>query len=79
MSGTKPTRMYVRYLGNRACYTLPNENFLMVDREELSEEEKAVCEKGGGYVPYSEVVGFLAEDKEDRSNKIKPGEPLCPK
>lgn len=64
-AGTAPTTMYVRYLGNRACYTLPNGSFLMVDRDELKEGEKVICEKGGGDVPYSDVVGYLAAMAED--------------
>jgi hypothetical protein len=51
-----PTRCYVRYLGTRACFTNQHGGFLIVDRDELSDGERAVCERGGGYVILSDFV-----------------------
>lgn len=48
--------VYVRYLGRKACITNSVGNFVMIDREELSDSEREVCENGGGYVPMSEMV-----------------------
>lgn len=53
---SSPTRCFVRYLGTRACFTNRHGGFVMVDREELSENERAACDRGGGYVILSDTV-----------------------
>lgn len=48
--------VFVRYLGTRACFTNGSDGFLMVDRDELSEKERAACERGGDTVEMSAAV-----------------------
>lgn len=52
--------MYVRYLGSKACWTIPGGRFYIGDREELSDDEGSVCENGGGYLPLSAVIDVVA-------------------
>lgn len=54
-------KMFVRYMGtDRVCWTLPDERFYMGYRDELTEEERKVCEAGGGYLPISVSVDTVA-------------------
>ena len=55
-----PARMYVRYLGTKVCQTMDNGAFLMTDRDELDEDERKICDAGGGYLPLSLPVALLA-------------------
>lgn len=52
--------MFVRYIGNRACWTVDGGRFYMGDKAELTEVEKALCDKGGGYLPLSVAVDLVA-------------------
>ncbi len=53
-------KMFVRYLGTKACWTVDDERFYIGDREELQEEERKLCDKGGGYLPLSVSVDAVA-------------------
>ena len=44
----------------KACWTTSDERFYVGDREELTPEEIAVCEQGGGYVPLTIAVDAVA-------------------
>lgn len=52
--------MYVRYLGSKVCWTVPGGRFYVGDREELSDEERSVCDNGGGYLPLSVAIDVVA-------------------
>lgn len=54
--------MYVRYLGTRVCWTVMDitERFYMGYREELTPEEKELCDKGGGELPLSFAIDTVA-------------------
>ena len=54
-------RAYLRYLGTAACFTFDDEQFVICQREELTESEVAVCERGGGYVTVSELIHLIAK------------------
>ena len=53
-------RMYVRYLGTKVCWTADGGASYIGSREELTEEERKLCEAGGGYLPLSASVAVLA-------------------
>lgn len=53
-------KMFVRYLGNEVCWTLPDERFYIGERDELTEEERGMCEKGGGYLPVTTAINIVA-------------------
>ena len=53
-----PARMSIRYLGTKVCYTMDNGAFLMADLDELNEDERKICDAGGGYLPLSLPVAF---------------------
>lgn len=54
--------MYVRYLGTKVCWTIMDgsERFYMGDRDELTDEERTLCESGGGELPVSVGVDTVA-------------------
>lgn len=52
--------MFVRYVGVKVCYTLPDGRFYITDREEATQAELEVCESGGGDMPLSDVINSLA-------------------
>ena len=57
---SKVRTMFVRYLGHKACWTVDDERFYIGDREELTYEERAMCEAGGGDMPLSFSVDVVA-------------------
>lgn len=61
--GESPTRVYVRYVGTRACITNRSGGFVMIDREELNDSERALCEAGGGHFVMSDMVYTLLQWK----------------
>jgi len=53
--------MYVRYLGTKVCWTILDTGaFYIGDIDELNEQEKALCDKGGGELPLSWSVCQVA-------------------
>jgi hypothetical protein len=53
-------KMFVRYIGNRVCWTVDGGRFYMGYREELTEAEKFLCDRGGGHLPLSLSVDAVA-------------------
>ncbi len=54
-------KMYVRYLGNKVCWTiLESGRFYMGECEELTPEEKQLCDAGGGELPVSTAIDTIA-------------------
>ncbi len=53
-------KMFVRYVGTGVCWTLDDGRFYMGVREELTPQEREVCEAGGGYLPASASVLTVA-------------------
>ncbi len=53
-------RMFVRFIGNKVCWTLDDERFYMGEKDECSPEELALCQAGGGYMPASTAVMTVA-------------------
>lgn len=51
--------MYVRYLGTKVCWTVEG-RFYIGSRDELNDEERRLCENGGGYLPLSDAVDAVA-------------------
>lgn len=43
------TKVYVRYLGSKVCWTLDGGKFYIGLREEMNPEDEKLCEAGGGY------------------------------
>lgn len=44
--------LYVRYIGSKVCWTeLATERFFFGEVEELTEEERIICEEGVGEMP----------------------------
>lgn len=60
MTEQKQRMMFVRYVGTKACWTVDGGRFYMGERDELTEKEKEVCERGGGYMPLSSSVDACA-------------------
>lgn len=53
--------MYVRYIGSKVCYTiLDSGRFYMGDREELTDVERELCDRGGGELPLSFAIATVA-------------------
>lgn len=54
--------MYVRYLGTGVCWTITDgsERFYMGVRDELTPDEKKVCDEGGGDMPLSFEIEVVA-------------------
>ena len=52
--------MFVRYLGEKVCWTVDDERFYIGDRDELTDEERKVCDAGGGEMPLSTAVDVVA-------------------
>ena len=62
---SKRIPLYVRYLGNKVCFTqTETERFFFSEREELSEEEKKVCDAGGGYLDCPVIYQTLLNEYE---------------
>lgn len=55
-------KMYVRYVGEGVCWTIMDETerFYVGSREELTEEERKVCDNGGGYMDLTTAVDAVA-------------------
>ncbi len=56
----KTPMMWVRYIGDKVCWTLPDERFYMGSCDELSPEERTVCNNGGGEMPVSDAIAIVA-------------------
>lgn len=56
----KPRTMFVRFLGTGACWTVDDGRFYIGSREELTDEERKMCEAGGGNMPLSVAVDAVA-------------------
>ncbi len=57
----EPLTMYVRYLGTKVCFTiLETGGFVMVDRDRCSPEELALCDSGGGEMPATWGIRWVA-------------------
>jgi hypothetical protein len=53
--------MYVRYLGTKVCWTvLATGAFYIGSCDELTDEERALCDNGGGEMPLSFAVAAVA-------------------
>lgn len=54
--------MYVRFLGSKVCWTiLATGAFYIGVCDEATPEELALCETGGGELPLSDVIQFVAQ------------------
>lgn len=53
--------MFVRYIGTKVCWTiLATGQFYLGNMEELTPQEKALCDNGGGELPVSFAIATVA-------------------
>lgn len=57
---TTQKTMFVRYLGNKACWTVSDGRFYIGSREELTDQERELCQSGGGDLPLSVAIDAVA-------------------
>ena len=55
-------QMYVRYIGDKVCWTLPSEHYYIGDLAELTDAERTICDGGGGYMPVSDEIAICASE-----------------
>lgn len=62
---TTITSVYVRYLGDKVCYTcIPTGAFYIGPRDELPDDECALCDNGGGHITdpiRCEIIALVAK------------------
>ena len=60
VKGTPDRTMFVRYIGNKVCWTVDDGRFYMGEIAELTEEERKLCDNGGGDMPLSMTIHVVA-------------------
>ena len=51
--------VYARMIGTKVCLTRPSGSFIMLDREEMSEEELKFIDAGGGDIVVNDLLSIL--------------------